>query len=221
MSSPIVALAAFAAVILWMSFAFLAWRRFVATQTQLDSVSRARAIMATISVSSLFMVGQQVAKYCLATLAFVSPILRTGGSLPTSSSTADDGRTASSTSRALSEVRSSPGLLLCLAFNILLITGVAVLCISGYGFAMGLSIVILALLPALMLLNIGLFAWIEQEQRPSQLRAVSTSMQASQRSETPDEKYPSIVPEKFETALGKKAELQEDSKTQTADRYEQ
>ena len=202
MSNPIVALAgviaSVAAVILWMFFAFLAWRRFVATQTQLDSVSRARAIMATISVSSLFMDGQQAAKYCLATLAaFVSPILRTGNSLL------------------------SPGPLLCLAFNIILITGVAVLCISGYGFAMGLSIVILALLPALMLLNIGLFAWIEQEQRPSQLRAVSTSMQASQRSETPDEKYPSIVPEKFETALGKKAELQEDSKTQTADRYEE
>ena len=221
MSSRIVALAAFAAVILWMSFAFLAWRRFVATQTQLDSVSRARAIMATISVSSLFMVGQQVAKYCIATLALVTPTLRTGSNLLSSSSTADYGRVASSTSRALSEVRLSPGLLLCLAFNILLITGVAVLCISGYGFHMGLCIVILALVPALTLLNIGLFAWIEEEQQPSQFRALSTSTQASQRSETPDEKYPSIVPEESETALSEKVEPQRDGKTQTADRHEQ
>lgn len=45
MSGSIVALAAlvasFAAVILSMSFALLAWRRFVAMQTQLDGVSRA------------------------------------------------------------------------------------------------------------------------------------------------------------------------------------
>jgi len=72
-----------------------------------------------------------------------------------------------------------------------------------------------------MLLNVGSFAWIEEEQQPSQFCAVSTSTRASQRSETPDEKYLSIVPEKSETALGEKAELQWDSKTQTADRYEE
>ena len=102
--------------------------------------------------------------------------------------------------RALSEARPSPGQLLSLAFNILLITGVAVLCISGYDFAMGLSIVVLALMPALLLLNIALFAWMEEERRASPLRVVSTSTQASQHNETLDKQNPSIVPETSEPA---------------------
>jgi len=169
--------------------------------------------MATVSVSPLFMVGRQVAKNCRATLAFVSPSLRTGGSLLSSLLMkvveADYRRMASSTIGALSDVRPSAGPLLCLAFNILLITGGGVLCVSGYGFAMGLSIVVLALAPALMLLNIALFAWIEEGPRPSSLRAIySTNPQASQCSEMPDEKYPSIVPEKSETAADEKTEPQ-------------
>ncbi len=163
--------------------------------------------MATISVSSLFMVGQRVAKYCRATLAFGSLSLRTGGSLLSSAFRSlmtvvevDYGRIASS----LRDARPSPGLASCLAFNILLITGVAALCISGYGFAPGLSIVVLALAPTLMLLNIGLFAWIEEEQRPRPLRAISTSTQALQRSETLDEKNPSIVPETSATGFDEK-----------------
>ena len=152
--------------------------------------------MATISLSSLFMVGQRVAKYWRATLA--KPLMAVVE--------ADYGRIASSTIRALSDVRPSAGLLLCLAFNILLITGGGVLCVSGYGFAVGLSVVVLALAPALMLLNIALFAWMEEGRRPSLLRVISTSAQASQRSETVDEKYPSIVPEKPEAALDEKTE---------------
>jgi hypothetical protein len=181
--------------------------------------------MATVSVSSLFMVGHQAAKYCRATLAFISPSLRTGSSLLSyvlmKVVEVDYGRTASSTIRALSDARPSAGLLFCLAFNILIITGVAVLCISGHGFATGLSIVVLALAPTLMLLNIGLSGWIKEEQRPniglsgwikeehrpSLLRATSTNT-ASQHSETLDEKYPSIVPKRAETALDEKAQPQ-------------
>jgi hypothetical protein len=171
--------------------------------------------MATVSVSSLFMVGHQAAKYCRATLAFISPSLRKGSSLLSSLSMkvveVDYGRIASSTIRALSEARPSAGLLFCLAFNILIITGVAVLCISGYGFARGLSIVVLALAPTLMLLNIGLLTWIEEEQRPRSLRAISTSTQALQRSETLDEKNPSIVPETSATAFDEKAQPQRET----------
>jgi hypothetical protein len=78
-----------------------------------------------------------------------------------------------------------------------------VLCLSGYGFATGLSIVVLALAPALMLLNIALFAWMEEKRRPGLLRAISL-----------DEKYPSIVPEKSETAPDEKAELARSTATQ-------
>ena len=115
---------------------------------------------------------------------------------------------ASSSMHALSDARrlAGPGPLLCLAFNILLISGGGVLCVAAYGFAGGLGIVVLALAPALMLLNIALFAWVEEGRRPGPVRAISTSTQASQRSETLDEKYPSIVPEKSETALDEKAE---------------
>jgi hypothetical protein len=159
--------------------------------------------MAAVSVSSLIMVGHQAAKYCRATLAFIDPSLRTGSSLVSSFSMkvveVDYGRMTGSTIRALSEVRLSRGPLLCLAFNPLLITGVAGLCISGYGLAGGLCIVVLALAPTLMLLNIASFAWIEEEQRPSLLCATSTNT-ASRLSETLDEKYPSIVPKTVETA---------------------
>jgi hypothetical protein len=102
--------------------------------------------------------------------------------------------------QTLSDGRQSARLLLCLAFNILVISGVAVLCVSGYGFAIGLSFVVLALAPALMPLNIALFAWIDEGWRPPQLRSASTNTQASQPSKTFDEKNPSIVPETSETA---------------------
>jgi uncharacterized membrane protein YhiD involved in acid resistance len=118
----------------------------------------------------------------------------------------DYGRIASSTIQALSEARPSAGLLFCLAFNILIITGVAVLCIAGYGFARGLGIVVLALAPTLALLNIALFARVElfarakNEQQPSLLRTIATNSKELQRGETLDEKNSSIVPEISETA---------------------
>jgi hypothetical protein len=166
--------------------------------------------MATISLSSLVTFGQRAAKYCRETLAFDSPSSRTATSrlasalgVLTTVVEADYGRIASSTFRALSDVRPSVGPLLILAFNILLVTGGGVLCLSGYGFATGLSIVVLALAPALMLLNIALFAWMEEKRRPGLLRAISL-----------DEKYPSIVPEKSETAPDEKAELARSTATQ-------
>jgi hypothetical protein len=115
-------------------------------------------------------------------------------------------RIASSTNRALREARLSVGLLFCLGFNILMITCVAVICISGYGFVSGLSIVVLALAPTLMLVNIALFARVElfdraeNEQRLGLLRAVSTDGKNLQRGETIDQKTSSIVPEMSETA---------------------
>ena len=169
--------------------------------------------MATISLSSLSMVGRRVAKYCRATLAIDSLSFRTGSSIPSSAFRsvmavveADYGRMGSSTIRALSDVRPSAGPLFCLAFNILLISGGGVLCVSEYGVATGLSIAVLALAPTLMLLNIALFAWVEEGRRPGPVRAISTNTQASQRSAALDEKYPSLVPERSETALDEKAE---------------
>jgi hypothetical protein len=44
-----------------------------------------------------------------------------------------------------------------LAFNIVLITGAAVLCISGYGLVEGLTIVVLAVAPVLTLLSIAIY----------------------------------------------------------------
>ena len=163
--------------------------------------------MATISVSSLLTAGQRVAKYCRAILAFDSLGVRPGGrflsfafgSLMTVVE-ANYGRIASSIIRALSDARPSAGLLLCLAFNILFIAGGAVLCLSGYGVAAGLSIVVLALAPALMPLNIALFAWVDEGWQSSPLRAVSSSSEALQRGESFDEKNPSLVPEASETA---------------------
>jgi hypothetical protein len=161
---------------------------------------REKRDMGRISSSSLFMVGRRVAKYCGgATLRF-DRSLRTGSSLLSSafrrSMTVVEaycGRMASSTVRALSEA--SAGLLFCFVFNILIITGVAVLCISGYGFAAGLVIVLLALAPTLMLVNIALFSSVENEQQPSLLRAISTNSKDLERGETL-----SIVPETSETA---------------------
>jgi hypothetical protein len=101
--------------------------------------------------------------------------------------------------QALGDARQSAGLLLCISFNILVIATVAVICVSGYGFAMGLGVVVYALAPVLMLLNIALFAWVD-EGWPGPLRGVSISTQALQRSEALDEKNPSIVPEAPETA---------------------
>jgi len=107
---------------------------------------------------------------------------------------ADYGRIASSAIQGLSDARQSAALLLCISFNILLIATVAVICVSGYGFAMGLGVVVYALAPALMLLNIALFAWVDEGWQPSPLHSVSTSTQASQSGETLDEKNPSIAP---------------------------
>jgi len=158
------------------------------------------------------MVGRRVAKYCRATLAIDSLSLRTGSSIPSSAFRSVmavvevDYRVGSSTIRALSDVRPSAGPLFCLAFNILLISGGGVLCVSEYGVATGLSIAVLALAPTLMLLNIALFAWGEEGRRPGPARAISTNTQASQRSAALDEKYPSLVPERSETALDEKAE---------------
>jgi len=102
-------------------------------------------------------------------------------------SVTDYRRIANSTIRALGDARPSVGMLLCIAFNLLLIAGVGALCVSGCGFAAGLSIVVLSLMPALTLLNIGLFASMEEARRPSPLRARSEA--------------PSIVPDKSEPAL--------------------
>jgi len=152
--------------------------------------------MTIISPSSLFMVGQRVAKYCRAILALDNPSVRTGIGLSSAFRPlitvveADYGRIASSTIRALSD-----GLLLCLAVNMLLITCVAVLCVSGYGIATGLSIVALALAPTLMLLNIALLAGVSDGRR-----AISTNTQASRRSETHNEREPTIVRKTSETA---------------------
>ena len=107
---------------------------------------------------------------------------------------ADYGRIASSAIQGLSDARQSAALLLCISFNILLIATVAVICVSGYGFAMGLGVVVYALAPALMLLNIALFAWVDEGWQPSPLHSVSTSTQASQSGETLDEKNPSLAP---------------------------
>jgi len=57
--------------------------------------------------------------------------------------------------------RQLAGAVFCFAFNILVITGAGVFCMSGYGFVAGLYIVVLAIAPVLMLLNIVLSAWIE------------------------------------------------------------
>jgi hypothetical protein len=115
-------------------------------------------------------------------------------------------RIVGSTTRALSEIRLSVGLLFCLVFNVLIITGVALICISGYGFARGISVVVLALAPTLMLLDIGLFARVElfdrveNEQQRGLLRGVSTDGKNLPRGQTLDQKNPSIVPEMSETA---------------------
>jgi len=125
-------------------------------------------------------------------------------------------RMGSSAIRTLSDVR--PGLLLCLAINILFITGGAVLCVSGYGLAAGLIIVVLALAPVLMLLNIALFAGMDEGRRSP--GAISTTMQTSQRKETLDEKCPSIVPEKSETAIPGNFETALDGKGEPEDKSE-
>ena len=123
-------------------------------------------------------------------------------------------RMGSSAIRTLSDVR--PGLLLCLAINILFIAGGAVVCVSGYGLAAGLYIVVLALAPVLMLLNIALFARMDEGQRS--LGVMSTTTQISQRKETLDEKCPSIVPEKSETAIPGNLETALDEKGELQDK---
>jgi hypothetical protein len=74
---------------------------------------------------------------------------------------ADYGRIDSSTIRVLSDARPSAEPQLCLVFNILVPAGVTGLCMSARGFAMDLSIIVLTVVPALMLLNIALFAQME------------------------------------------------------------
>jgi len=157
----------------------------------------ARELMAPISLSSLRSFGLRVTRYCRVTLesGFSSAFRQLMMVVE-----ANHGRIASSTIRALSDARPSAGQLFCFALNILFITAGAELCISGYGFATGLCFFMLALAPALMLLNIA-FTAIEEESHPSPLGAFSTNRQAAQRTQTLDEKTLSIVPEKFETAL--------------------
>jgi len=179
--------------------------------------------VATISLSSLFVVGQRVARRCRAASAFVSPSLRKGSSLLSSAFRplmtvvlADYRRIGSSAIRTLSDIR--PRLLLCLAFNILFVAGGAVLCVSGYGLAAGLIIVVLALAPVLMLLNIALFAGMDGGRRS--LGAMPTTTQTSQRKETLDEKFPSIVPARSETAILRNFETALDEKGEPQDKRE-
>jgi len=123
---------------------------------------------------------------------------------------------ASSAIRTLSDVR--PGLLLCLAINILFIAGGAVVCVSGYGLAAGLVIVVLALAPVMMLLNIALFAGMDEGRRS--LGTISTTTRTSQRKQTLDEKCPSIIPEKFETTIPGNFETALDEKDEPDDNSE-
>jgi len=148
------------------------------------------------------MIGQGVAKSCRAALA--SPSLRKASSLPSSALRllmpvvgADYGRISGSAIRTLSDVR--PARLLCLAINILFIVGGAVWCVSGYGLAAGLIIAVLAVAPVLTLLDIALFAGME-EGRGSP-GAISTTRQIPERRETLDVQCPSIIPENSEIAV--------------------
>ena len=129
--------------------------------------------MSTASLSSLSVSGQRLVKYCRATVTRArvtldSPSLRTAGSLLSSAlptlmtlGKTHFGRIASSPILTLSGARHSAGALVFLALNALLITGAAVLCISGYGLVAGLAIVILAVAPVLALLSIAVYAAIE------------------------------------------------------------
>ena len=146
--------------------------------------------MAAIPLSSLLIVGQRAGKYCRAAVGFDSSgPTRTGdsGFLPKlrhlmAVLKADYAHIASSSTQALrssrrigeslmtvlradydriASSRQLAAAVFCFAFNVLLIVSAAVWCMSGYGFVAGLYIVVLAIAPVLMLLNIVLSAWIE------------------------------------------------------------
>jgi len=73
----------------------------------------------------------------------------------------DYARLARSSVQALYSARYLAEALSFLAFNIALIAGAAVLCISGYGLAEGLTITVFAVAPVLTLLSIAIYGQIE------------------------------------------------------------
>jgi len=133
--------------------------------------------MSTISssppVSSVLIAGQRAAKYCRAAVGFDDFGPRIGGiglSFVRRLSFAprrltmvlvDYARLAPTSTQALWGDRYLAEALSFLAFNIVLITGAAVLCISGYGLVEGLTIVVLAVAPVLTLLSIAIYGQIE------------------------------------------------------------